>query len=162
MGTSRLIDRPLRSIFPEDFHNETQILITVISNDKINNPDIPSLIGASAALYISGIPIEEPIGGARIGYKDGEYILNPSKEDLRNSSLDLILAGTKNSILMVESDSKEVSESIIIEALKFGQKKIQPVIECILKLKEKIKVQKEKVENGISQNYLLQKTLIEH
>jgi len=160
--TSRLIDRPLRSIFPESFHNETQVLITVISNDRINNPDIPSLIGASAALYISGIPISEPIGGARIGYKKGEYILNPSKEELKDSDLDLVLAGTKDSILMVESEAKEINESIVLEALKFGHKKIQPVIEAIIKLGEKIQIKKEIVKNKNHEEFFLQKNLIEN
>ncbi|MCP4922538.1 MAG: polyribonucleotide nucleotidyltransferase [bacterium] len=135
--TSRLIDRPIRPLFAEGFKNETQILTTVVSHDRINNPDIPALIGASAALTLSGVPFLGPIGAARVGYKDGEYILNPSKEDLETSSLELMLAGTKDGVLMVESEASELSEEIMLGAVKFGHEQFQPVIDAIIRLAEK-------------------------
>lgn len=133
---SRLIDRPLRPLFPERFKNETQVICTVLSHDLENNPDIPAMIGASAALTISGIPFFGPIGGARVGYKDGEYILNPSLEDMPSSQLDLIVAGTREGVLMVESEAHELSEEIMLGALEFGHKAFLPVIDLIVGLAE--------------------------
>ena len=135
--TSRLIDRPIRPLFAEGFKNETQVLTTVVSHDNQNNSDIPALIGASAALTISGIPFLGPLAAARIGYNEGKYILNPSKESLDKSSLNLVLAGTKDSVLMVESEAKELSEEIMLGAIEFGHKELQVIIDAIISLAEK-------------------------
>jgi polyribonucleotide nucleotidyltransferase len=136
--TSRLIDRPIRPLFPKGFYNETQVICTVLSHDLINDPDIVALIGASAALAISGIPFEEAIAGARVGYVDGEYVLNPLLgEDEILSKLDLVVAGTKGSVLMVESEASILSEEIMLGAVEFGHKEMQPVIKMINELAKK-------------------------
>ncbi len=132
--TSRLIDRPLRPLFPEEFFNEVQIIATVLSLDPQVDPDIPAMIGASAALAISGIPFKGPIGGARVGYHDGQYILNPSSTQLADSSLDLVVAGTQSAVLMVESEAKELSEETMLGAVLFGHKEMQVVITAIKEL----------------------------
>ena len=132
--TSRLIDRPLRPLFAKGFRNETQVICTVLSHDLENNPDIPALIGASAALTISGIPFLGPIAGARVGYIDGEYRLNPRMDKMPSTDLDLIVAGTADAVLMVESEAKELSEDIMLGAVMFGHEQIQPVIDAILGL----------------------------
>lgn len=128
---SRLIDRPLRPLFPEGFVNEVQIIATVMSINPEISPDIPALIGASAALAISGIPFEEPIAAARVGYCNGEFILNPSASELRYSDLDLVVAGTTSSVLMVESEANQLPESVMLEAVMFGHAKMQIVIKAI-------------------------------
>ncbi len=128
---SRLIDRPLRPLFPEGFMNEVQIVATVMSINPEINPDIPAMIGASAALAVSGIPFEGPIGGARVGYVNGEFILNPSNSELRYSDLDLVVAGTSTSVLMVESEANQLPESVMLEAVMFGHAKMQIVIKAI-------------------------------
>ena len=133
---SRLIDRPLRPLFPEQFKNDTQVICTVLSHDLENSPDVVAMIGASAALTISGIPFFGPIGGARVGYKDGEYILNPSLEDMSGAELDLIVAGTHEGVLMVESEAQELSEEIMLGAVEFGHKSFLPVIDLIVELAE--------------------------
>lgn len=132
----RLIDRPIRPLFPKDFKCETQIICTVLSHDMENNPDIVALIGASAALTLSGVPFFGPIGAARVGYKDGEYILNPSLSEIETSSLDLVVAGTKEGVLMVESEARELSEEIMLGAVNFGHQQMQMVIEAIIELAE--------------------------
>jgi len=132
---SRLIDRPIRPMFPSNFHNEVNIVCTVLSYDSSNNPDIVALVGASAALAISEAPFLEAIAGARIGYVNGEYILNPSLAELKNSKLDLIVAGTKSSVLMVESEAKELSEEIMLGALNFGHSHCQVIIDAINEFK---------------------------
>ena len=132
--TSRLIDRPLRPLFPHGFHNEVQVVCTLLSYDSENDADIVSMIGASAALSIAGIPFEGPIGGVRIGYKDGEFLINPSYLDLPSSQLDLVVAGTKEGVLMVESEAHELSEEIMLEAVMFGFDSFQPVIKMIQEL----------------------------
>ncbi len=130
--TSRLIDRPIRPLFPNGFCNEVQVTCTVLSYDPEHQPDIVAAIGASAALAISGIPFDGPIGAARVGYKNGEFILNPSAAEIADGSLlDLIVAGTKDAVLMVESEAKELSEEIMLEAVMFGHKAFQGVIEAI-------------------------------
>jgi len=134
--TSRLIDRPIRPLFPDNFRNETQIICTVLSHDLENDPDIVALIGASAALTLSGVPFFGPIGGARVGYKDGKYLLNPVPADLEESELDLIVAGTSDAVLMVESEAKELSEKIMLGAVMYGHKEMQPVIDMIIALAE--------------------------
>jgi polyribonucleotide nucleotidyltransferase len=134
--TSRLIDRPIRPLFVPGFLNETQVVCTVLSHDLENDPDIVALVGASAALTISGIPFFGPIAGARVGYVDGQYVLNPTAADLERSELDLIVAGTAEGVLMVESEAKELSEEIMLGAVTFGHKGFQPVIEAIIELAE--------------------------
>jgi polyribonucleotide nucleotidyltransferase len=129
--TSRLIDRPLRPLFPKGFNNEVQIVATVMSLDPNIDPDIPAIIGSSAALAISGIPFHGPLGAARVGYINGEYILNPSLDQLENSDLDLVVAGSENAILMVESEAKELSEEVMLGAVLFGHEQMQIVINQI-------------------------------
>ena len=133
---SRLIDRPLRPLFVPGFVNETQIICTVLSHDLENDPDIVSLVGASAALTISGIPFLGPIGGGRVGYIDGNYVLNPTLGEMPRSLLDLVVAGTADGVLMVESEAKELSEEIMLGAVVFGHSEFQPVIQAIIELAE--------------------------
>jgi polyribonucleotide nucleotidyltransferase len=133
---SRLIDRPIRPLFVPGFRNETQVVCTVLSHDLENDPDIVSLVGASAALTLSGIPFLGPIAGCRVGYIDGEYVLNPTLDRLPNSQLDLVVAGTGEGVLMVESEAKELSEEVMLGAVTFGHKGFQPVIEAIIELAE--------------------------
>ena len=135
--TSRLIDRPIRPLFHKNFHNETQVICTVVSHDLENDPDIVAMVGASAALTLSGIPFMGPIAGARVGYKDGEYMLNPISADLEESDLDLVLAGTQDGVLMVESEAQELSEEVMLGAVKFGHENMRPVFDMIIDLAEK-------------------------
>ena len=135
--TSRLIDRPLRPLFDKAYRCETQVVCTVLEHDLTNDADIPALIGASAALQISGVPIVSAIAGARIGWRDGEPILNPTLAEIADSKLELMLAGTKNGLLMVESEAKELSEEDMLAALTFGQQSFAPVLEAIEELREK-------------------------
>src|SRR5699024_4426908 len=134
--TCRLIDRPLRPLFPDDFYNEVQIIATVISVDPEINPDIPAMLGASAALAISGIPFAGPIGGARVGYVDGEYVLNPDAAVLKGSSLDLVVAGTADAVLMVESEARQLTEEIMLGAVLFGHEQLQVAIQAITAMAE--------------------------
>src|SRR5690606_33079645 len=129
--TSRLIDRPIRPLFEEGFRNETQIICTTLSHDLENDPDIVAMIGASAALAISGAPFLGPIGGARVGYIDGQYVLNPRLDELPKSQLDLVVAGTEEGVLMVESEAHELSEEIMLGAVTFGHEAFQDVIKAI-------------------------------
>ena len=129
--TCRLIDRPIRPLFPNGFMNEVQVVATVMSSDKNRDPDIAALIGTSAALSISGIPFNGPIGAARVGYKDGMYILNPSYSELAESALDLVVAGTEPAVLMVESEAQELSEDQMLGAVLFGHMEMQPLIQGI-------------------------------
>ncbi len=131
---SRLIDRPIRPLFPDDFKNEVQLLPTVISYDKENEADILSIIASSAALAISGMPFMGPIGASRVGFVDGKYVLNPSKTELEKSKLDLVVAGTKDAVLMVESEASGLTEEEMLDAVKFGHKGFVPVIEMIEEL----------------------------
>jgi polyribonucleotide nucleotidyltransferase len=135
--TSRLIDRPIRPLFVSGFKNETQVVATVLSHDMENDPDIVALIATSAALTISGIPFRGPIAAARVGYIAGKYALNPMIDEMRESSLDLVVAGTGDAVLMVESEAKELPEDIMLGAVMFGQKNFQPVIDAIVKLAER-------------------------
>ena len=134
---SRLIDRPIRPLFPAGFRNETQVITTVLSYDLENDSDIVALIGASAALTISGIPFMGPVGGARVGVIDGEYVLNPTQEQMKTSDLDLVVAGTSDAVLMVESEAKELSEEQMLGAVMFGHAGFQPVIDAIIRLAER-------------------------
>jgi polyribonucleotide nucleotidyltransferase len=133
---SRLIDRPLRPLFAPGFRNETQIVCTVLSHDLENDPDIVAMVGASAALTISGIPFLGPIAGARVGYIDGDYVLNPTLAELPRSQLELVVAGTGEGVLMVESEAQELSEEIMLGAVTFGHRGFQPVIQAIIELAE--------------------------
>jgi polyribonucleotide nucleotidyltransferase len=131
---SRLIDRPIRPLFAKGFSNETQVIATVLSHDLENDPDIVALVGASAALTISGIPFLGPIGACRVAYIDGAYVLNPRVDELPNSALDLVMAGTREGVMMVESEAGELSEEIMLGAVTFGHQAFQPVIDAIIDL----------------------------
>ncbi|MGC1458331.1 MAG: polyribonucleotide nucleotidyltransferase [Steroidobacteraceae bacterium] len=132
--TSRLIDRPLRPLFPDGFYNDVQVVATVLSLDPTIDPDIPALIGASAAVTLSGIPFTGPIGAARVGYKDGQYLLNPSATELVGSQLDLVVAGTQQAVLMVESEAQGLSEEVMLGAVVFGHTQMQIAIGAIREL----------------------------
>ncbi|GBG13488.1 polyribonucleotide nucleotidyltransferase [Novimethylophilus kurashikiensis] len=132
--TSRLIDRPLRPLFPEAFYNEVQIVATVMSSDSEIDSDIPAIIGASAALAISGIPFYGPIGAARVGYINGEYVLNPTASELKETQLDLVVAGTNTAVLMVESEAQQLSEEVMLGAVVYGHTEMQAVINMINEL----------------------------
>ena len=134
--TSRLIDRPIRPLFPDGFRNETQVICTVVAHDLENDPDIVSLVGASAALTISGVPFMGPIGGCRVGLIDGEFVLNPKQGELEISSLDLIVAGTREGVLMVESEAEELDEDTMLKAVTFGHQQSQAIINAIIELAE--------------------------
>ncbi|MDO9501247.1 polyribonucleotide nucleotidyltransferase [Falsiroseomonas sp.] len=133
---SRLIDRPLRPLFPEGFRNEVQVVATVLSHDLENNPDVVALVGCSAALTLSGIPFFGPVAGARVAYIDGAYVLNPTAAQLQLSQLDLMVAGTAEGVLMVESEAQELSEDVMLGAVEFGHKSFQAVIQGIIELAE--------------------------
>lgn len=133
---SRLIDRPIRPLFPDGFFNETQVVCTVVSHDKETDSDIPAMIGASAALTLSGIPFMGPVGGAKVAFKDGQYILNPTMADMEGSQLELVVAGTRSAVLMVESEAKELTEEQMLGAVMFGHQNMVPVIDLIIKLAE--------------------------
>jgi polyribonucleotide nucleotidyltransferase len=134
---SRLIDRPIRPLFPDGYRNDTQIVVTVLSHDLENDPDIVAMVATSAALTLSGIPFMGPIGGARVGYINGEVKLNPTLEELKDSALDLVVAGTADAVLMVESEAKELSEDVMLGAVMAGHRGFQPVIDAIIRLAEK-------------------------
>ena len=143
---SRLIDRPIRPLFPENFRNEVQILPTVLSYDGENEADILSIIASSAALAISGLPFQGPIAASRVGYIDNNYVLNPSKEQLKDSKLDLVVAGTKDAVLMVESEASNLTEKQMLDAVKFGHEKFVPIIEAIESLVKKSSKEAWKIE----------------
>ena len=132
--TSRLIDRPIRPLFAKGFQNETQVICTVLSHDLDNDPDVVSLVGTSAALTLSGIPFMGPVGGARVGYVDNQFVLNPTPEQLENSQLDMIVAGTNAAVLMVESEANQLSEETMLGAVMFAHSEFQPVIQAIIEL----------------------------
>ena len=135
--TSRLIDRPIRPLFAEGFRHETQIVCTTLSHDLENDPDIAAMIGTSAALTISGIPFLGPIGAARVGYINGQYVLNPQQDELPNSALDMVVAGTATGVLMVESEAKELPEDVMLGAVTFAHREFQAVINAIIDLAER-------------------------
>jgi len=134
---SRLIDRPIRPLFPEGFRNEVQVVATVLSHDLENDPDVVALIGCSAALTLSGIPFFGPVAAARVGYIDGQYVLNPTAEQMAGTKLDLVVAGTSEGVLMVESEAHELSEEVMLGAVTFGHTHFQPVIQAIIELAER-------------------------
>ena len=133
---SRLIDRPIRPLFAEGYKNDTQVVVTVVQHDLENDPDILSIVATSAALTLSGVPFMGPVGGARVGYINGEYVLNPHVDEMQESKLDLVVAGTGDAVLMVESEAKELDEDVMLGAVMFGHKGFQPVIDAIIKLAE--------------------------
>jgi polyribonucleotide nucleotidyltransferase len=135
--TSRLIDRPIRPLFVEGYKNDTQVIITTLSHDLETQPDIVAMVAASAALTLSGVPFMGPIGGARVGYIDGAYVLNPTLDQMEESVLDLVVAGTGDAVLMVESEAKELSEDVMLGAVMFGHRGFQPVIDAIIRLAER-------------------------
>ncbi|MBO6795674.1 polyribonucleotide nucleotidyltransferase [Maricaulis sp.] len=135
--TSRLIDRPIRPLFVKGFKNEVQVMITVLSHDMENDPDVVGMVGASAALCLSGLPFMGPIGAARVGYIDGEYVINPQVDEMAESDLDLVVAGTADAVMMVESEAKELSEEIMLGAVVAGHEAFQPVLDAIIRLAEK-------------------------
>ncbi len=139
--TARLIDRPLRPLFPDGFTNEVQIIATVVSLNNQVDPEIPALLGASAALALSGAPFDGPIGAARIGYRNGQYILNPTRRELKSSQLDLVVAGTQRAVLMVESEAEELPEEVMLGAVVFGHEQMQTAIQAIQELAATVGVQ---------------------
>ena len=134
---SRLIDRPIRPLFADGYRNDTQVIVTVLQHDLENDPDVPAMIGASAALTLSGVPFMGPVGAAKVGYVNGQLKLNPTSAEIKESDLDLTVAGTQDAVLMVESEARELSEDIMLQAVMFGHKHFQPVIEAIIRLAEK-------------------------
>ena len=135
--TCRLIDRPIRPLFVKGFKNETQIILTVLSHDMENDPDIVALVATSAALTISGLPFMGPIGAARVGYIDNEYVLNPLVDEMESTDLDLVVAGTGDAVLMVESEAEELDEDTMLKAVMFGHNAFQEVIDAIISFAEK-------------------------
>ena len=156
--TSRLIDRPIRPLFAEGWRCDTQVTVTVLSHDMENDPDIVAMVAASAALTLSGAPFMGPIGGARVGFINNEYVLNPALDEMPESQLDLVVAGTNDAVLMVESEAKELSEEIMLGAVMFGHRHFQPVIEAIIKLAEK--AAKEPRELTLPDNAKLEKEIL--
>ena len=154
--TSRLIDRPIRPLFVEGFKNETQVVVTVLSHDMENDPDILALVASSAALTLSGVPFLGPIGAARVGLIAGEFVLNPMLDEMAESSLDLVIAGTQDAVMMVESEAKELPEKQMLEAVMFGHRGFQPVIQAIIKLAEKAAKEPWDIQLPDSQKYTAQ------
>ena len=157
--TSRLIDRPIRPLFAEGWRCDTQVTVTVLSHDQENDPDIVAMVAASAALTLSGAPFMGPIGGARVAFINDEYVLNPTLDEMPQSQLDLVVAGTQDAVMMVESEAKELSEDIMLGAVMFGHRHFQPVIEAIIKLAEK--AAKEPRDLPASENKALEKEILE-
>ena len=155
---SRLIDRPIRPLFPEGYRNDTQVVVTVLSHDMENDSDVLSMVAASAALTISGVPFMGPVGGARVGLINGALKLNPTIDEMKNSDLDLVVAGTADAVLMVESEAKELSEDMMLEAVMTGHRGFQPVIDAIIRLAEKaakeprdlVTIDKSEVEKAVA------------
>jgi polyribonucleotide nucleotidyltransferase len=144
--TSRLIDRPVRPLFADGWRCDTQVIVTVLSHDLENDPDILSMVAASAALTLSGVPFMGPIGAARVGFINNEYVLNPTLDEMKESSLDLVVAGTKEAVLMVESEAKELPEEVMLGSVMFGHRHFQPVIDMIIRLAEKAAKEPREVE----------------
>ena len=155
--TCRLIDRPIRPLFPKGFRNEVQIIATVMSAEADIDPDIPAMLGASASLAISGIPFAGPIGAARVGYRDGEYLLNPTYSELKESQLDLVVAGTEKAVLMVESEAHELAEEVMLGAVLFGHEQMQQAIAVINELAAEVGKPRWQVEDKVVDPELLQK-----
>src|SRR4249920_3048332 len=134
---SRLIDRPVRPLFADGWRCDTQVIVTVLSHDLENDPDILAMVAASAALTLSGAPFMGPVGAARVGFINNEYVLNPQIDEMSESNLDLVVAGTQDAVLMVESEAKELTEEVMLGAVMFGHRHFQPVIAAIIQLAEK-------------------------
>src|SRR5512147_1405060 len=134
---SRLIDRPIRPLFVDGWRNETQVIVTVLSHDMENDPDVVAMVAVSAALTLSGVPFKGPIGAARVGFANDEFILNPTLDEMVDTQLDLVVAGTADAVLMVESEAKELSEDVMLGAVMFGHREMQKVIDAIIRLAEK-------------------------
>src|SRR5271155_1916007 len=156
--TSRLIDRPIRPLFAEGWRCDTQVIVTVLSHDLENDPDIVAMIAASAALTLSGAPFMGPIGAARVGFIGHEYVLNPQIDEMTESQLDLVVAGTQDAVLMVESEAKELTEEVMLGAVMFGHRHMQPVIKAIITLAEK--AAKEPRELAVSDHAALEKEIL--
>src|SRR5205809_3493715 len=154
---SRLIDRPVRPLFAEGWRCETQVIVTTLSHDLENDPDILAMIAASAALTLSGVPFMGPIGAARVGFINNEYVLNPQIDEMLESQLDLVVAGTADAVLMVESEAKELAEEVMLGAVMFGHGHYQPVIEAIISLAEK--AAKEPREFALPENEAIEKEI---
>jgi polyribonucleotide nucleotidyltransferase len=155
---SRLIDRPIRPLFADGWRNETQVIVTTLSHDLENDPDILALVASSAALCLSGAPFMGPIGAARVGFTNNEYVLNPTLDEMAESQLDLVVAGTKDAVLMVESEAKELPEEVMLGAVMFGHRHFQPVIQAIIELAEK--AAKEPRELTVVDNAALEKEML--
>src|ERR1700749_601992 len=155
---SRLIDRPVRPLFADGWRNETQVIITTLSHDLENDPDIVAMVASSAALTLSGAPFMGPIGAARVGFINNEYVLNPQIDEMTESQLDLVIAGTQDAVMMVESEAKELSEEIKLGAVMFGHRHFQPVIEAIIRLAEK--AAKDARDHQIPDNSALEKEML--
>src|SRR5262247_1437473 len=134
---SRLIDRPIRPLFAKGYRCDTQVIVTTLSHDLENDPDIVAMVAASAALTLSGVPFMGPIGAARVGFINNEYVLNPQYDEMPETQLDLVVAGTQDAVLMVESEAKELPEDVMLGAVMFGHRHFQPVIDAIIRLAEK-------------------------
>jgi polyribonucleotide nucleotidyltransferase len=156
---SRLIDRPIRPLFADGWRNETQVIVTTLSHDMENDPDILAMVASSAALTLSGVPFMGPIGAARVGFINGEYVLNPVIDEMQESALDLVVAGTADAVLMVESEAKELTEEVMLGAVMFGHKYFQPVIKAIIELAEK--AAKEPRELTVIDNAALEKEMLD-
>src|ERR1700726_1625806 len=155
---SRLIDRPIRPLFADGWRCDTQVIVNVLSHDLENDPDILGMVAASAALTLSGAPFMGPIGAARVGFIKNEYVLNPQLDEMPESQLDLVVAGTQDAVLMVESEAKELSEEVMLGAVMFGHRHFQPVIEAIIQLAEK--AAKEPRELILPDNATLEKVML--
>src|SRR5947209_6614337 len=155
---SRLIDRPVRPLFADGWRCDTQVIVTVLSHDLENDPDILAMVAASAALTLSGAPFMGPIGAARVGFINNEYVLNPQLDEMTESQLDLVVAGTQDAVLMVESEAKELSEEILLGAVMFGHRHFQPVIDAIIGLAEK--AAKEPRELEAANNAVLEQEML--
>ncbi len=155
---SRLIDRPIRPLFADGWRCDTQVIVTVLSHDLENDPDILAMVAASAALTLSGVPFMGPIGAARVGFINNEYVLNPQLDEMTESQLDLVVAGTQDAVLMVESEAKELTEEVMLGAVMFGHRHFQPVIDAIIKLAEK--AAKEPRELTVPDNAALEKEML--
>src|SRR5262247_2505263 len=155
---SRLIDRPIRPLFAEGYRCDTQVIVTVLSHDLENDPDIVAMVAASAALTLSGAPFMGPIGAVRVGFINNEYVLNPQLDEMQESQLDLVVAGTQDAVLMVESEAKELNEQVMLGAVMFGHRHFQPVIDAIIRLAEK--AAKEPRELTTADNAALEKEML--
>src|SRR6201993_242512 len=155
---SRLIDRPIRPLFADGYRCDTQVIVTVLSHDLENDPDILAMVAASAALTLSGAPFMGPIGAARVGFINNEFVLNPQIDEMQESQLDLVVAGTGDAVLMVESEAKELPEEVMLAAVMFGHRHFQPVIEAIIKLAEK--AAKEPRELQVADTSALEKEML--